>query len=447
MSRSPSSLAATVRKDAHFAQDGSGRLHYYHEENGRYNPQAAKFIHRRVKEIYIERKEGSHWKPSLPSAVVQFIEADAPSLWETPPSDRLNVCNGLLRLDGDTPLLEGHSPDFLSAVQLPVSYDSAATCPFWDEFISSVFPPDAQALAWELIAWAMVPDQSIQRLVVLDGAGSNGKSAFLDAVATFLGADNVASRSLQDLAGNRFAVADIYGKLANIAAEIPGDRIMSTATVKALCGGDWVSAERKCEQGFRFKPFAKLLFSANSLPPANDPTLSWARRIYVIPFRRTFAAEDSGTMRREVLDARLRDPRELSGVLNRALAALPGLRERGDFSMPASVREAIDAYLVEGNPIAEWIQDRGIEIDPTKYLEKRQAINLYTKWARSNKRPMLTDTAFGRTLHRAVPGVQDAQRTIDGRPRTWVYVGFGFPTIKIFNRSSYGVEGRSNAVN
>jgi putative DNA primase/helicase len=84
-------------------------------------------------------------------------------------------------------------------VQLPVKFDPVARCPAWDKFISEVFPGDSEAIAWEISAWLMTPDTSIQKAILLMGDGANGKSTYLRAVLAFIGKHNAAAVSLHKL--------------------------------------------------------------------------------------------------------------------------------------------------------------------------------------------------------------------------------------------------------
>ncbi len=93
---------------------------------------------------------------------------------------------------------------------------------------------------------------------------------------------------------------------------------------KSLTGSDTINAERKFESSFEFRPYARLVFSANSAPRSDDATHGFFRRWLVIPFNRTFDEKDA--VPRAVLDARLSSPGELSGLLNKALDALPAIR-------------------------------------------------------------------------------------------------------------------------
>ena len=109
----------------------------------------------------------------------------------------------------------------------------------------------------------------------------------LDLLTYLLGEENV-SHVAQDLEENRFKVAELYGKLANIFADLPNKRLQSSSMFKTLVSGDRITAERKHEHPFAFRNHAKLIFSANALPGSNDRTYAFYRRWLIIPFEQTF---------------------------------------------------------------------------------------------------------------------------------------------------------------
>src|SRR5208337_5133071 len=98
------------------------------------------------------------------------------------------------------------------------------------------------------------------------GDGSNGKSTLINLIKALIGLKNVSSRGLQELEMNRFAKADLYGKLANLYADLPDTALRSVGIFKMLTGGDPITAERKFQNPFKFISGAKLIFSCNKVP-------------------------------------------------------------------------------------------------------------------------------------------------------------------------------------
>lgn len=407
-------LAIEILETDHFAQDGGSRLYVW--KGGVYRPEGSRHLEKRVKELLLARNQG--WTQHRAREVVEFIRVDAPTLWERPPRDTVNVKNGLLNVNTRATL--PHSPDFLSPVQLPVDYDAQADCPAWENFVYTTFPEDAATLPWEIVAWMMTPDTSIQKAILLLGEGSNGKSTFLQGVLSFIGVSNVVTLSLQKLEKERFAAVRLLGKLANICPDLPSVHLTDTSLFKAITGGDSIAAEYKHRDGFDFTPFAHLIFSANHPPQSSDASPAFFRRWLVVPFNRIF--EESEAIPRRVLDARLAQPAELSGVLNLALAALPALREKG-FHESDSMKEAWRDLRSATDPLAVWLDRETVDM-PTAVCVKKDLWRSYNISCADTGRPAMAENSFSRALRRLKPQLGDAQRTVAGKVQH-VWLGLG----------------------
>ncbi len=411
-------LADAIQSDAHFAQD-TGKC-VYHFEHGVYKPTGEAFIDRRVKELCKVWSKSKSWSPELATKVMEWIRVDAPVLWEQPLMDTLNCANGLV--DIATGTLREHSHEYLSPVQIAASFDPDAACPHIEKFIKDVFPDDARHLAYEIAAWLMLANTNLQKSVLLLGEGSNGKSGFLTLIRNLLGRDNVSALTLHKLEDDKFAMARLVGKLANICADLPTKALAGTSMFKALTGNDLMNAERKFEGSFEFRPFARLVFSANTAPRSDDSTHGFFRRWLVIPFTRSFDESDPNTLPPEVLNARLAEPGELSGLLNKALAALTAVR-RGRFTESASTRAAMDDFRRTTDPLAVWLDQNTVERGDG-VIAKEELRRAYGQACQDAGRPVLGDVQFTATLKRLRSKVQPGQRRINGRV-TQVYTGIG----------------------
>jgi putative DNA primase/helicase len=303
---------------------------------------------------------------------------------------------------------------------LPLIYDPSATCPEWDKFIASVVPDDCTELIYELIAWLMTRDRSIQKLVILLGVGANGKSTLIKGITAFLGRDTVSAIDLYTLESNRFAVVNLLGKLANIWADLPNKTLETTSVMKAITGGDRIMAERKFGKQFEYEPFAKLLFSSNGLPKTTDFSERYFGRLLPIPFPNEFPEIPKVG---RTLDARLSDPKELSGVLNRALALLPRLRSNG-FAQAASVQECLDEYRTSSDPVSEWLAEE-VDVDPDEMISKQDLYQAYRKDMKRDNKTIVSQKQFGSSVKRIL-SVVEGQRTVAGNSKTWVYMGIRF---------------------
>ena len=412
-------LADEVEATEYLACDAGGALYRFvggtYRSASDYVPQVTRFC--------LEKWEATkEWKRATPTDLIEYLRANAPLLWDQPPLDKLNVENGLIDLQ--TGQLQPHDPAFLWPTQLPITYDPSATCPRWDEFVAQVFPEDAHEVAYEILAFLMVPDVTIQKAVLLVGEGGNGKSVFLWAVQRFLGKDNCCSVPLQDIANNRFASSRLVGKLANIVADLPATDLADTSMFKAIVSGDTVRGERKYQDAFEFDPYCKQVFSANRPPQTRDDSSAFFDRWVVIHFDRVFRGQADEVSSRE-LHARLSDPVELSGVLNRALAVLPNIRAKG-ITEPVSLQMANEAFRATTDPISVWLQ-RATVADPSSFVTKAMLLEEYNASAGKEGRPLATGKRLGMAVRRLLPHVDARQRIVGGR-RLDVWTGLRLRT-------------------
>lgn len=397
-------LADQIQRDSFFAKDAGKLLYVF--DRGTYKPQGKEFIELRVKQITVASGLAKKWSTRLTSEVYEYIRVDAPTLWERPSLETINVLNGLL--DWTTGMLRPHDHHHLSSVQIPVTYDLSATCPNWDRFVKQVFPPDCCVLAYEIIGWLMIPDMSLQKAILVIGEGANGKSVYLSGVTAFLGHEHIASLSLQRLESDKFSQARLVGKLANICADLPSEHLAGTSVFKAIVGGDRLLGERKFQGSFEFVPFCRLVFSTNSYPQSRDSSAAFFRRWVVIPFERTFAPSEQ--ISRSVLDAQLSDPSALSGVLNRALEALRALRTRGGFTQSETTSAAAMEFVSMTDPVGAWL-DHCTDADPVGMVSKKDLTIVYNADAQANGRPAMSAKAFCSAVRRLRPTVEEAKRT------------------------------------
>ena len=188
---------------------------------------------------------------------------------------------------------------------------------------------------------------------------------------------------------------------------------------KALTGGDRVTAERKFKPPLAFVSYARLLFSANHLPRSSDASYAYYRRWLLVPFLRTFGRSEQ--IPREVLDARLAAPSELSGVLSKALNALKSIRARPGLLESKSIRKAGSEFIRLTDPIAVWLKESTVR-QSNRVVAKSALLAAYNRTARKENRPPSTKTAFGLAVKRAMPEIVAAQRELDGK-RCWVWLG------------------------
>lgn len=323
--------------------------------------------------------------------VLDYIRKSTYARIEEAPVNLICLENGILNLE--TGELRPHSPDFVFFNKLPVAYDPNAKCPNIEKFLGEIVDPDDRPCLEEIVGYCLYRSYPIQKIFLLTGQGGNGRSTFLNLVITMLGKQNVSARSLQELETDKFATADLFGKLANIHPDIPSKILFSTGMIKTLTGGDLVKAERKFGHSFTFYNYAKLIFSANQVPETLDDSDALFRRMFIVNFPHQFTGDRAD---KRLLE-KLTTPGELSGFLNLALAGLRRLLKQGDFSNAKTIEETREEYKRKASPVYAFVSDC-CEVDSTAWVSKDDLYASFLEYCRVKKIPALSRETFFKHL-------------------------------------------------
>jgi putative DNA primase/helicase len=402
-------LAEIIASTEAFAVDSAGGLLYRYSD-GVYKPDGERHVKQAVKALLVASGESRRWSRYLSDEVLAYIAVDAPELWTEVPRNQINVLNGLLDLQSHTLLLP-HTPTYLSTVQLPVFYDPSADCPAWCTFLKRVLPPDVYeaGLVWQLLAQILAGDIDSHQAILLSGPGGNGKSTLCQAMRAFLGENNVSSLNLNQLS-NQFGADNLYGRLANVIDDLSSRHLVDTSTFKRIVGGDIITADRKYRDPLVFRPFARLVFSANELPQVSDASDGFYDRWVVLPFPNDFRGQYS-EIPRHILDAQLAASAELSGVLNRALKALPNIVGKR-LPMSVTMRQAWNLFRNSTDWVLIWLERMLVE-QPTGVIEKKAIHQALILEAQRQRRAVISPTALYRQIRKHWPHVIESQRRID----------------------------------
>lgn len=392
------------------ALDDTGEILFYRD--GAYHPKGEALIAGRVERAYLLR--GVSATRSLVDETVYGIRrrtyTDRATL--NPPG-KLCLRNGILDLG--TLGLSPHVPNDRFTTQLPMAYDPGATCPRFLTFLEEILPDlTAHKLVRLLFGYCLEAGNSYQLAFILVGEGNNGKSTCLGILGDLLGPENVASETLQRLVANRFAPANLWGKLANVCADIPSKALPDTGMFKMLVGGDRVPAERKFQAAFFFINGAKLIFSCNELPEVNDKSYAFWRRWALIPFTVDFTGREDRDM-----PAKLRA--ELSGILNWALEGLRILRAEGGFPQMTGADSLKEEWKRRADSLYWFVSER-VKEDPRGQVIKAAFYQAYVGFCEDHGLRAKTPEAVSKELPKHAPWVR-SERPREGDKRVMVWTG------------------------
>ncbi|MDE1834328.1 MAG: hypothetical protein KGH64_03245, partial [Candidatus Micrarchaeota archaeon] len=295
--------------------------------------------------------------------------------------------------------LVDHDPKDMFTVALPFSYIKDAKPKKILDFFWSISEPDYEKYMTiiETFGWILLPTNRFQKLVLLWGEGENGKSVLLALVIDFVGADNASSVTLDQLQFNRFMRSALYGKLVNVAGDLPDKPLVDTGFLKAMRGGDVLTVEEKNKPAFQFVPQARNFFSANKFPKTQDDTRAFYRSWLIIYLQNVFSAEKGNVNRN--LKAEITTEEELAGLFNLLVDYfLPLLIARDDFTFAPTPEETASMYDRKSDSAKVFIE-QCLEADPLADMPKADLWDAYTKFVTQEGLLEETEKAFRMTLN------------------------------------------------
>ena len=315
-------------------------------------------------------------------------------------SDNGTLCTANGILDIENRELKPFSPGSFYLSQLPVDYRPDADCPNFKKFLSEIVDPQYQKLLIEFLGYLLISRYIYKHYFILVGKGDNGKSVFLNTINHLLGKWNVANYSIQVLAEDKNAVAELYGKKANIYADLPKETLRHPSTIKMLTGDDRISARRLYQQYFSFWNKAKLIFSCNEIPLTLEADDAFYQRGIIIPFEKVFTR---GVNMDEHLLEKITTPGELSGILNLALDGKTVLTVEHGFDYTNDVEKLKQLHHTHsGSTISKYYKDRLVE-NPKVSTPKMAILKDYFEWTDSRNETTISESKFFRELRIILP--------------------------------------------
>jgi putative DNA primase/helicase len=335
----------------------------------------------------------------LTSALVEDVYKQLGLILLTPPEFHfnretmiLNFTNGTLDLNEGVSL-GSHRRELYQNIQFPYDFNRDSHCPNWNLFLEMLeFDLDTLSKLQEWAGYCLLPmvQGSLQKSLFFIGEGANGKSVFLETLAAVL--DNVSHLELSELF-DRFKIAELECKLANICTDVETSKVMD-ARFKKIVAGEPQSAERKFKDPFEFQPFAKILFSANDFIPTKDRTHGYYRRFDILKFNRIFKTEEQ---KPELLQE-LKD--EVPGIFNWALEGLERLSQQNwIMTKSAYMEDCHKEFKRATNPLQLFIEEECI-LEGNATVVSNVFRSSYKQYCEDNGYKVLSDSNLGKELKR-----------------------------------------------
>ncbi len=315
------------------------------------------------------------------SSIIDLLQMTAAVKDFPPQTDRINMMNGTLFLDGRF----SSEKNEIVRSRFPVSYNPEAPKPErWHQFLSELLWPEDIPTLQEFIGYCLIPSNAGQKMMVIKGNGGEGKSQIGSVLFRLFG-PNAKDGSVGKISENAFARADIEHVHLMIDDDMRLEALKQTNYVKSIVTASGkMDLERKGKQSFQGYMFARLLaFSNGDLTALYDRSDGFFRRQLVLTARNRPKDRVDDPFLSEKLAG------ELEGIFLWAFEGLQRLvKNHFRFTESERARMTRETAKRDANNILLFLESKGyIKHGPNYSISSRDLGGLYRKWCFENAYP------------------------------------------------------------
>ena len=292
-----------------------------------------------------------------------------------------------------------YGPGWFITRRVPVTFNPNAACPRWERFLREVLGDDEEIQDYfhQLVGYIMSGDTSLQKMWLLVGNGSNGKSTLLHILQKMLGPDYAQQTpesvllGRANLGGANNDLVRLKGVRCALLTETGLGQCFNEERVKALVAADTLTARGLYREFEEFTPQAKFLLATNHLPIVRGSDEGIWRRLVVVPFTREFEVGSDPTLKQDLVD-------ELPGILAWAIrGAVRWYDSKVPFTVPSAWDLVTSQYRTAQDPLKGFLDER-VVFDDAAFVGATELYNDYVVWCRDDERQALSQSEFGQRM-------------------------------------------------
>jgi putative DNA primase/helicase len=284
--------------------------------------------------------------------------------------------------------------------------------PLWSAFLDRITASDKelQAFLQRYSGYSCTGSISEHKFVFAYGTGANGKSTYVNTVAGILG-DYAVVASMDTFLATKTPqhptdLAMLCGARLVVAQETQKGRRWDETKIKALTGGDPISARFMRQDFFRFTPTFKLLISGNHKPRLYNVDEAMRRRLLLVPFTVQIPGKERDPQLPEKLKAEW--PAILRWMVDGCLEW-----QRAGLATPKVVLDATEAYFADQDTLGQWLGECTEEGDPATFARTMELFASWKTWAEARNHRPGSEKAFSESL--VERGYEKERNTSTGR--------------------------------
>jgi putative DNA primase/helicase len=305
----------------------------------------------------------------------------------------LNTPEGLVNLvTGKT---EEHRAEELCTKVTNASPSSTA-CPTWKQFLKDITNNDQELIDYlqRLAGYSATGSTKEQGLYFCYGTGGNGKGTFWNTIHEILAEYSRIAPAGMFVRRNQSAhpteLANLMGARLVLAQETDQGTSWNEAKIKALTGGDVMSARFMGKNFFEFKPKFTLVIAGNHKPALRNIDEAMRRRFHMIPFTVTIPKEERD------LDLPKKLLEEHDGILSWIIEGAVNWNIQG-LNPPEVVLAATQDYFNDEDVFTQWINEK-CEVGKDQWCAPSALFNSWRDYAYDVNIKTGTQKEFKHTL-------------------------------------------------
>lgn len=282
-----------------------------------------------------------------------------------------------------------------STFAMPWDYNPNARAPKWQKFLSRVLPQAEERDAlMEFFGYCFLPSHRFQKFLLMYGkSGSNGKSVVMEVIRMFFGREMIGDLDLQDTEGHQLEALD--GKMINIGSEIDASSMEKGGQfgkLKKMTSGESVTVDPKHRSPYSIDgaQIPKFIYSAN-VRPKSGLDAGVFRRMLLLGFTQQISGGEV------ILDIHKRFEDEMDGIFNLAIEGLARLIANNGFTQSDVMRENIEDYKKEANPLLSYISEN-VKKDSRSCVPVDFLFEHYKLWCDKNGHHKISRNRFSREI-------------------------------------------------
>ncbi|MGB9937305.1 MAG: phage/plasmid primase, P4 family [Methanobacterium sp.] len=307
------------------------------------------------------------------------------------------------------------TPDEFVTFQVPYNWNPKANSEFMENSLKSILEDETDEdkltffLQW--LGYCFKKGNPHHKLLFITGKGGNGKSTLLDLILAIFH-ESVSSVPLHEFS-KTFGLEPLLKKRINTLYDIPKKYIKDTGFIKAVTGQDTMNINRKHKSSVNTKLDLKIIGVGNVLPPVEDESDAFWRRVFHIELNNQFTGDNKDVNLAEKL---INDNEALEWLIYQSITAYKRIEEGNKWAIDTEKSIVRSKYLKIADPClyaAEKLFEK--TNDEYDFYTRDEIIKVLSDSLRKEK---LIVPRGNLQFHNAIRNIggNDAQRRVNGEP-------------------------------